>query len=185
MIMNNNPRQIGEYVTATDPMREQMAASYAVVPGGPQNNNPANAMSISPGPQTFGSAYGDLKFNPPQLQAVMPAPVSQMPQQQVVGQGMNRNTAFIPQPPPQAGDQMEGGRLSAEAQGRGLNPSMMGMIGMSVDMRQPLPGGSVPSPQQAPNTMPLSTPSPEAMAQQNAQMSTMNRGARTPGGMRT
>ena len=41
------------------------------------------------------------------------------------------------------------------------------------------------SPQQAPNTMPLKTPPPEQMAQNNAMMSTMNRGARTPGGMRT
>ena len=179
------PRQIGNYVTVTDQNRERMSASYAVVPGGPQNNDPNNAISFNTTPQTYGSAYRDLVFNPPQLQAVMPAPVTGMPQQKVMGQRLNRDAAFIPQPPPQAGDQMEGSRLGVEAQNRGLNGSMMGAIGLPVDMGQPLPGGAVPSPQQAPNTMPLTTMPPEQAAQNNAQMSTMNRGARTPGGMRT
>ena len=184
--MNNQPRQIGDYVTATDPNREKMAASYSVVPGGPQNNNPVNAMSVNGAPNTYPSAYGDLVFKgAPQLKAVMPMPVSQMPQQMVIGTGFNRQTAMVPQPDPRAGDQMNGMYQGNDAARRGLNASMMGPVGMPVDMRQPLPGGSVPTPQQAPNTMPLQTMPPEMMAQQNAMQRTMNKGTRGPGGMRT
>ena len=181
--MNNQPRQIGDYVTATDPNREMMAKSMSVMPGGPQNNNPMNVTSINMGPSTYPSAYGDIQFqNVPQLNAVMPMPVSQMPQQMVMGRGFNRQTPMIQQPPPQMADGMEGNRLGTEAAQRGLVPSNMGMIGQPAT---PAPGGSTPSPQQAPNTMPLNTPPPEQVAQNNAMMSTMNRGARTPGGMRT
>ena len=163
--MDNTPRQIGDYVTATDPNRERMAASYSVVPGGPQNNNPMNVTSINGGPNTYPSAYGDLTFNGvPQLQTVMP---------------------LVQNIDPRAGDQLLGNHQARDAQFRGLNPSMMGPVGMPVDMRQPLPGGSVPSSQQAPNTMPLQTPPPEQMAQQNAMGSRMNKGNRGPGGMRT
>lgn len=182
--MINQPRQIGDYVTAVDPMREQLSASYAVVPGGPQNNSPMNALSVNNGsPNTYPSAYGDIAFqNVPQLMSVMPQPVSQLPQQMVMGQGFNQQTPMIQQPPAQMSDQLESNRLGGEAQMRGLVPSAMGAIGLEA---QPAPGGSVPSPQQAPNTMPLNTPSPEMMAQQNSMMNTMNRGARNPGGMRT
>ena len=61
--MNNQPRQIGDYLTATDPTRGQMAASYAVVPGGPQNNDPQNALSFNSGPNTYESAYRDMEWN--------------------------------------------------------------------------------------------------------------------------
>ena len=184
--MDNKPRQVGDYVTATDPNREKMAASYAVVPGGPQNNNPMNVTSINGGPNTYPSAYGDLTFNGvPQLQTVMPMPVSQMPQQMVMGRGYNQATPLVQNIDPRAGDQLLGNHQARDAQFRGLNPSMMGPVGMPVDMRQPLPGGSVPSSQQAPNTMPLQTPPPEQMAQQNAMGSRMNKGNRGPGGMRT
>ena len=184
--MNNQPRQIGEYLTATDPTRGMMAQSYAVVPGGPQNNHPGNAISFNNAPNTYPSAYGDMVFNgAPQLQTVMPMPVSQMPQQMVVGTGYNRQTAMTPQPDPRAGDQMSAMYHGNDAARRGLNPSNMGPLGMPVDMRRPVPGGSVPSPQQAPNTMPLTTMPPEAMAQQNSMAPTMNKGTRGPGGMRT
>ena len=83
--MNNQPRQIGNYLTATDPTRGQMAASYAVVPGGPQNNNPQNVTSINSGPNTYGSAYGDMQWNnDPRLAQVMPYPVSGKPQGMVL-----------------------------------------------------------------------------------------------------
>ena len=183
--MNNNPRQIGEYITATDPNRGAMAKSYSVVPGGPQNNNPGNALSFNGAPNTYPSAYGDMVFNgAPQLQTVMPMPVSQMPQQVVVGRGYNRQAAMTPQPDPRAGDQMNGMYQGNDAARRGLQASMMGPVGTAVDMRQPLPGGSLPTPQQAPNTMPLTTVPPEMAAQQNA-MSRMGKGSRGPGGMRT
>ena len=184
--MINQPRQIGDYVTATDPAREQMAKSYSVVPGGPQNNNPQNALSVNGGPQTYPSAYGDLVFNNvPQLQSVMPMPVSQMPQQMVMGTGFNNQTPLVQQTDPRMGDQMLGNHYGQDAQRRGLAASPMGITGLSVDMRTPLPGGSVPSPQQAPNTMPLQTPPPETAAQQNNMGSTMGRGTRRPGGMMT
>ena len=183
--MNNQPRQIGDYVTATDPTREAMAKSYAVVPGGPQNNSPANVLSVNGAPNTYPSAYGDLVFNgAPQLQTVMPRPVSQMPQQMVIGTGYNRQAAMTPQPDPRSGDQMNGMYQGNDAARRGLQSSMMGAVGTAVDMRQPLPGGSVPTPQQSPNTMPLQTVPPEQAAQQNS-MGRMNKGSRGPGGMRT
>ena len=182
--MQNTPRQIGDYVTAVDPMREQMSKSMAVVPGGPQNNNPMNVMSNNNGaPNTYPSAYGDIAFQGvPQLMSVMPQPVSGMPQQMYMGTGFNSQTAMVQQPPAQLADPLESQRLGGEAQMRGLNASPMGMIGLSA---QPAPGGSIPSPQQAPNTMSLTTPPPEQMAQNNQMANTMNRGARTSGGMRT
>ena len=184
--MNNQPRQIGDYLTATDPTRGMMAQSYAVVPGGPQNNHPGNAMSFNNSPNTYPSAYGDMMFNgAPQLQTVMPMPVSGMPQQMVIGRGFNAQTAMTPQPDPRAGDQMNAGYAMSQTQMKGLMPSPMGPTGMPVDMRQTLPGGSVPTPQQAPNTMPLQTPPPQAMAQQNSMGPRMNKGTRGPGGMRT
>ena len=184
--MNNQPRQIGDYVTATDPTRGAMAASYAVVPGGPQNNDPQNVLSVTPGPQTYPSAYGDLVFNNvPQLQAVMPMPVSQMPQQMVMGTGFNNQTPLVQQTDPRMGDQMLGNHYGQDAARRGLAASPMGITGLSVDMGTPLPGGSVPSPQQSPSTMPLSTQPPQTAAQNNNMGSRMGRGTRRPGGMMT
>ena len=184
--MDNQPRQIGDYVTATDPSREQMAKSYSVVPGGPQNNNPANPLSFNAGPQTYPSAYGDLVFNdPPQLRAVMPMPVSQMPQQMVMGTGFNSQTPLVQQTDPRMGDQLLGNHYGQDAANRGLATSAMGITGMPVEMNTPAPGGSVPSSQQAPNTMPLQTMQPEEAAQSNNMGPTMGRGTRRPGGMMT
>ena len=162
-----------EITTATDPMRGQMAASYAVVPGGPQNNNPLNVTSINGGPNTYKFPYGDLELqNDPRTAQVMPYPVSQKPQQMVTGQGYNRNTEMIQQPPARMGDAMQADYNQKIAAMKGLVPSPMGAMGLPA---QPAPGGVMPSPQQAPNTMPLSTPSPEQVAQQN-QMAKMKQG---------
>lgn len=205
MAMPTQGRQIGEYVQATDPTREMMAKSYAVVPGGPQNNDPTNALSVNNAPNTYRSAYGDLVFqDAPQLAAVMPQPVSQKPQQMVTGQVWNQNTEFIQQPDPRMSEAMSGQRLGNEAMMRGLNASAMGPIGQSVDMGMNLPGGVNPqTPSQAPNTMPMNTMPPEMAAMQNSMMSynnsmppdviqqrsmnstRMNRGARMRGGMTT
>ena len=176
--MRNQQRQIGQYLTATDPMVGQMAASYAVVPGGPQNNSPANALSVTPGPNTYNSAYNDLQWkDDPRLAQVMPYPVSQMPQQMVMGQGLNRMTPMIQQPPPQMGDQMQADYNQRVAMNKGLVPSPMGGMGMPA---QPAPGGVVPSPQQAPDTMPLQTVPPEQAAQMNG-MARMNQGQQPRG----
>ena len=178
--MNNQPRQIGNYLTATDPTRGQMAASYAVVPGGPQNNNPQNVTSINSGPNTYGSAYGDMQWNnDPRLAQVMPYPVSGKPQNMVLAglKGYNAQADMIPQPPPQMADAMTADYNGKMAQMRGLIPSPMGMTGLPA---QPAPGGVMPSPQQAPNTMPLQTMPPEQAAGMN-QMARMGQGS--PKGM--
>lgn len=177
--MINRPRQVGNFTTVTDPTREMMAKQMSVVPGGPMNNDPTNVQSAMSGPMNYPSPYGDMVT---QTMPVGPAPASGMPQQMVPGRLKNQQVAFTQQPPAEQAPLMESNRLFMETQMRGLNGSPMGMIGMGVDQRMPLPGGTVPTPQQAPNTMPLSTPSPEQMAQQN---SMMNRGTRTSQGMTT
>lgn len=205
MQMPTQGRPIGDYLQAVDPMRGQMAKSYAVVPGGPMNNDPGNALSFNSAPNVYQGAYRDIEFqNAPQLAAVMPAPVSQKPQQMVTGQVWNQNTEFIQQPDPRMSEMMAGERLGNEAMQRGLNASAMGPIGQSVDMGMILPGGVNPqTPSQAPNTMPMNTMPPEMAALQNSMMglnqsmppevvqqrtmnsTRMNRGARMRGGMTT
>ena len=137
--MNNRPRQVGNFTTVTDPTREMMAKQMSVVPGGPMNNNPMVAQSMAERPMTYGSAYGDLMT---QTQPVGAAPASGMPQQMVPGRLKNQQVAFTQQPPAEQAPLMESNRLFMETQMRGLNGSPMGMIGMGVDQRMPLPGGT-------------------------------------------
>ena len=99
-----------------------MAASYSVVPGGPQNNNPQNVTSINSGPNTYASAYGDMQWqNDPRLAQVMPYPVSGKPQGMVLAglKGYNSQADMIPQPPPQMADQMTADYNAKMSQMRG------------------------------------------------------------------
>ena len=91
--------------------------------------------------------------------------------------GYNAQADMIPQPPPQMADAMTADYNGKMAQMRGLIPSPMGMTGLPA---QPAPGGVMPSPQQAPNTMPLQTMPPEQAAGMN-QMARMGQGS--PKGM--
>lgn len=144
-----------------DPNRFKMAQSMSVVPGGPMNNNPQNVVNVGNNPGSMSGVnqypYGDSGLaNDPRLgsNGVYPQPNTGQPQTFPSGRGYNGQPfGTQQQPPAQAEEMLEGARLGMQAQQKGLNTSQfMGMIGQPA---QPAPGGSVPSPQQTPMTMPL------------------------------
>ena len=148
--MANAKKQQAEII---DPNRFKMAKSMSVVPGGPPNNNPMNAM-VGPDPSSFSGVnvnpYGDIgEAHPEALGGVWANPVSGYPQNQTQGQMLN---AAIPygmqmQPNSQQSEFMEGGYLGGVAMEKQLVPSLMGPIGL------PPQGGEVPM--QGPNTLGL------------------------------
>ena len=153
-----------------DPQRFQVAKSMAVMPGGPMNNNPMNVTSVDSSAGSLDGInrfpYGDSGMEQaPQLgtNAVFPTQPSGLAQNAVYGVGKNSQAPYgmQQQPPSQAADMFESGRLGNDAKTRGLYASPMGVLGQET---QPAPGGSVPSPQQSPNTIPLQgVPSAEQM----------------------
>lgn len=130
-----------------DPNRERIAHSNAVVPGGPQNNNPMNVTDNASPPITATSIYGDYSQNYMQMGsgAVNPMMVqnSGLPQNFPTGQRLNSQAPFgMQQQPDTSGvsmvpDGMESGRLAGDASKYGLNAGPMGMTGMPA---QPAPG---------------------------------------------
>ena len=147
-----------EAIAKLDPNRFELAKSMAVVPGGPMNNDPQNVTSVGFMPGSMSGVnkfpYGDSGLaNSPKMGGVYPMQNSGVPQNQVRGL---RNNALAygtqPQPLKEAADPLESSRLGIEAQRRGLNASPMGALGMPA---MPAPGGSVPSRQQTPRTLPL------------------------------
>ena len=50
-----------------DPNRERIAHQNAVIPGGPQNNNPMNVTDNASPPIQSTSIYGDYAQNYPQM----------------------------------------------------------------------------------------------------------------------
>jgi hypothetical protein len=134
-----------------DPNRERIAHSNAVVPGGPQNNNPMNVTDNASPPITSTSIYGDYRQNYPQMGSGTLNPMmiqnSGLQQNFPLGTGANRTPFGMQQQPDTAGnsmvpDGMESGRLAANAQKYGLNPGAMGMTGMPA---QPAPGSFPPA----------------------------------------
>ena len=128
-----------------DPNREKIAHQNAVIPGGPQNNNPMNVTdNASPAIQAT-SIYGDYSQNYPQMGsgAVNPLAVQNSGLQQNFPMGQ-RNNAIpfgLQQQPATAGasmdtDGMEAGRQAQAAQQRGLYAGPMGMMGQPT-----VPGG--------------------------------------------
>ena len=129
-----------------DPNRFRIAHQNAVVPGGPQNNNPMNVTDNASPPIQSTSIYGDYRQNYPQMGsgAVNPMMVqtSGLQQNNPIGQRLNSQPFNTQQQPDTSGvsmapDGMESGRLAGEAQKYGLNPGPMGMTGMPA---QPAPG---------------------------------------------
>tara|TARA_R110002012_G_scaffold12555_1_gene55723 strand:- start:4564 stop:5094 length:531 start_codon:yes stop_codon:yes gene_type:complete len=128
-----------------DPNRFKIAHQNAVVPGGPQNNNPMNVTdNASPAIEST-SIYGDYRQNYPQMGsgAVNPLMVQSSGLQQnfPMGRGQNQTPFGMQQQPDTSGvsmapDGMESGRLAQEAQQRGLFPGAMGMTGQAA-----IPGG--------------------------------------------
>ena len=129
-----------------DPNRFRIAHQNAVVPGGPQNNNPMNVTdNASPAIQAT-SIYGDYSQSYPQMGsgAVNPMMVNPSGLQQNFPLGRGQNSVpFGMQPQPDTSgismipDGMESGRLAGEAKKYGLNVGAMGMTGMPA---QPAPG---------------------------------------------
>lgn len=151
-----------------DPQRFKVAKDMAVMPGGPMNNNPMNVSSVDTNSGSFSGVnqfpYGDSGMeNSRQMgtNAVFPMQPSGNPQNAVMGNGLNGMApyGYQPQPGSADADPMESMRLGTEAKNLELFASPMGPIGMQA---QPAPGGSVPSSEQTPGTIPLQgTPNAE------------------------
>ena len=131
-----------------DPNRFKIAQQNAVVPGGPQNNNPMNVTDNASPQIQSASSYGDYSQNYPQMGTGMVNPMftqnSGLQQNFPLGRGVNQSAPYGMQQQPDtsgvsmAPDGMESGRLAQEAQQRGL-PGI-GALGMQGLPAQPAPG---------------------------------------------
>lgn len=128
-----------------DPNRAKIAKQNAVLPGGPENNNPMNVTSIADSPISAESIYGDYKQQYPQMgagvinpQGVGPSGLQQnFPKAQF---GYNQQPYGTQQQPNAAGnspewEMMEGSRLAGYGKAQGLPTAPMGLIG-----GPPIPG---------------------------------------------
>ena len=122
-----------------DPMRFKIAQQNAVVPGGPENNNPMNVTDNASPVIQGQSIYGDYAQAYPQMGTGMVNPMgvgpSGLQQNFPAGRGMNQVPYNMQQQPDTAGvsmapDGMESGRLATDAQMRGVVAGPMGMQGM-------------------------------------------------------
>lgn len=128
-----------------DPNRAKVAKQNAVLPGGPENNNPMNVTTIDSPPVSAESIYGDYKQQYPQMgtgminpQGVGPSGLQQnFPKAQF---GYNQTPYGMQQQPDGSGNNptwelMEGGRLASYGKAQGLPTAPMGLIG-----GPPIPG---------------------------------------------
>ena len=142
-----------------DPKRFAIAKSNAVMPGGPQNNNPMNVTGIQDAPVQADSIYGDHRQAYGQMGAgiINPNGVqnSGLPQFHPLGRGYNSEAPFNmqQQPPAEMEEQLEGGRLSFEGKQKGLYTEPY--LGISGQPATPAPGGVDVGTQQSPHTIPL------------------------------
>jgi len=171
-----------------DPNRFKIAQQNALLPGGPQNNNPMNVTGLGNQPASFNGVsqhpYGDTGNVYPQMgaDAVNPMQVgpSGLQQNFPLGRQMNNMPFGMQQQPDTSGvsmapDGMESGRLAQQAQARGL-PGV-GALGMQGLPATPAPGafpGAFPG-SNGPSLMP-GMPSAEQAAGQGINMKTGKRG---------
>ena len=152
-----------------DPNRFRIAHQNAVIPGGPQNNNPMNVTDNASPPITSSSIYGDYRQNYAQMGTGMVNPMmvnpSGLQQNFPLGRGKNSIPFGMQQQPDTSGvsmipDGMESGRLANEASQRKL-PSVgaMGMIGQSA----------TPAPGAFPGAFPASNGQPLMKGMQSAE----------------
>ena len=163
-----------------DPMRFKIAQQNAVVPGGPQNNNPMNVTdNASPVIQSQ-SIYGDHGQAYAQMGTGMVNPMgvgpSGLQQNFPAGRGMNQVPYNMQQQPDTAGvsmapDGMESGRLATDAQQRGVVAGPMGMQGMPA-----IPGNLPENPAFSGPPMMQGMPSAEMATGQGMNMKTGKRG---------
>ena len=139
-----------------DPNRFKIAQQNAVMPGGPQNNNPMNITDFADAPVQADSIYGDYKQQYPQMGTSMVNPAMVQP-------SMQRPLNDAPQPSLSAQEPMEGVRLAEDASKRGLTASpFLGLTGSPALM----PGALDPS---IPGSgMPLMPPSISVDGQQKS-----------------
>ena len=125
-----------------DPNRFKIAQSNAVMPGGPENNNPMNITDFASPAIEADSIYGDYRQNYPQMGTGMVNPA-------MIPPTMQRPLNDMPQPSVSAQEPMEGQRLAMDASQRGLiaNP-FLGMTGSEALMPGALdptiPGSGMP-----------------------------------------
>jgi len=163
-----------------DPMRFKIAQQNAVIPGGPQNNNPMNVTdNASPVIQSQ-SIYGDHGQAYAQMGTGMVNPIgvgpSGLQQNFPAGRGMNQVPYNMQPQPDTAGvsmapDGMESGRLATDAQQRGVVAGPMGMQGMPA-----IPGNLPENPAFSGPPMMQGMPSAEMAAGQGINMKTGKRG---------
>ena len=139
-----------------DPNRFKIAKQNAVIPGGPENNNPMNVTDNASPPITAASIYGDYSQNYAQMGTGVVNPMftqsSGLQQNFPMGQRLNAQPFNMQQQPDASGnspmtDQMESSRLAQYAMQRGLPPSAMGLTGMPAipgGMPSDMPGTSGP-----------------------------------------
>ena len=164
-----------------DPNRFKIAKNMAVIPGGPENNNPMNVTDNASPPIQSTSIYGDFAQQYPQMGTGMVNPMgvphSSLMESQTVGQGFNGVPYGMQQQPDISGvsmapDGMESGRLAQEAQQQGLFAGPMGMMG------QPAVPGAFPGAFPGSNGPPMmqGMPSAEQAAGQGMNTRTGKRG---------
>ena len=128
-----------------DPNRFKIAKNMAVIPGGPENNNPMNVTDNASPPIQSQSIYGDFAQQYPQMGSgvlnPMMVPSSGLQQNFPLGQRNNGVPFGMQQQPDTSGvsmapDGMESGRQAQEAQQRGLFGGPMGIMGQPA-----VPGG--------------------------------------------
>lgn len=128
-----------------DPNRFKIAKNMAVIPGGPENNNPMNVTDNASPPIQSQSIYGDFAQQYPQMGSGVlnpqMIPNSGLQQNFPLGQRNNGIPFGMQQQPDTSGvsmapDGMESGRQAQEAQQRGLFGGPMGLMGQPA-----VPGG--------------------------------------------
>lgn len=122
-----------------DPNRFKIAQQNAVIPGGPQNNNPMNVTDVATPPIQAQSIYGDHNQQYAQMGTGMVNPQmvgpSGLQQNFPAGQRLNSIPFNLQKQPDTSGvsmmpDGMESGRLAGEAGKRGVPAGPMGLQGM-------------------------------------------------------
>jgi hypothetical protein len=159
-----------------DPNRFKIAKSMAVIPGGPENNNPMNVTDNASPPIQSQSIYGDFAQQYPQMGSgvlnPMMIPNSGLQQNFPLGQGNNGIPFGMQQQPDTSGvsmapDGMESGRQALEAQQRGLFGGPMGLMGQPA-----VPGGM-------PGNMPGTSGPPMMQGMPSAEQATGGMNTRT------
>jgi hypothetical protein len=163
-----------------DPNRFKIAKQNAVIPGGPENNNPMNVTDNASPPIQAASIYGDYSQNYPQMGTGMVNPMmvgpSGLQQNYPAGRGMNQVPFGMQQQPDTSGvsmapDGMESGRLAQEVQQRGVPAGAMGYQGMPA-----IPGNMPDNPAFSGPPMMQGMPSAEMAAGQGMNTKTGKRG---------